>query len=193
MAQKRKPDQTKLIAEAALALAAKSGWEAVTFKDIAKKAKVSAAAVEGAFSDVWDILQWVLKKLEKDTQAAVEDYLGDDWRDNLAEILMMRFELAQAHRDAYTSIAPAALRNPQLVRRFAKGFYRTLERMLELAGLQKSKCQPLSVTAFGAVYISLADTWSKDTTRDLSKTMAAIDKRLDILEQVMEYLKPLQA
>lgn len=189
MAQKRKSDQTKLIAEAALSLADKAGWDHLTFKDIAKKAKVKISDVEAQFQDVWEILKWVLKKLESDTKEAVEDHLGSDWRDNLAEILMMRFELAQAHRKAYASLAKSFARHPQAAPRFVRGFYGMLDHSLKLAGLSKKLCQPVCVAGLGAVYLSLVDVWMKDTTPDLSKTMAAIDRRLDFFAQALETLK----
>lgn len=189
MAQKRSTDQTKLIAEAALSLAGKLGWEALSLADVAKKAKIPLKTVEARFSDVWDILKWVLKKLEKDTQDAVKGYLGEDWRDNLMEILMMRFELAQKHREAFAAIPSAALHHPQLVRRFARSFYRTMDRMLELAGASEKQRNPLFIAGFGLVYVSLVDVWSKDETPDLSKTMAAIDKRIGHYETALEYLK----
>lgn len=188
MAQKRKPDQTKL-AEAALALADKVGWDALTFKDIAKKAKVSVKAFEGEFADIWDLLKWVLKKLEKDTQELVEDHLGDDWRDNLGEILMTRFELAQKHRGAFASLGPAFLRHPDKAPRFARQFYGMLDRTLRLAGLEKKLCQPACVTGLGAVYLSLVGVWANDDTPDMAKTMAAIDRRLDLLAQGIAMVK----
>lgn len=189
MAQKRKPDQSKTIAEAALSLAAKSGWEKLTLEDVAKKAKLPLKAIEAQFSDVWDILKWTLKKLDDDTRAAVEDHLGDDWRDNLAEIFMMRFELAQAHRAAYAKLPYAFLRHPDVAPRFARGFYQMLDRSLTLAGVAKKLCQPVCVLALGAVYLSLADVWLKDETPDMSRTMAAIDRRLDLYAQFVNFGK----
>jgi AcrR family transcriptional regulator len=189
MAQKRKPDQTKLIAEAALSLAGKTGWDRLTFKDIAKKAKVSVKDVEAEFSDIWDILKWVLKRLEADTRESVERHLGRDWRDNLAEILMTRFELAQAHRDAFASLGKAFIRHPEAAPRFVRGFYTMLDGTLRLSGVSKKFCHPICVAALGPIYLSLVDVWMKDTTKDLSKTMAAIDRRLDFYAQAMDFVK----
>lgn len=189
MAQKRKTDQTKLIAEAALSLAGKAGWDRLTFKDIAKKAKVGVKDVEAQFSDTWDILKWVLKKLESDTRQNVEKHLGKDWRDNLAEILMTRFELAQAHRPAFASLGKSFARHPAATPRFARGFYKTLDGMLQLSGISRKLCQPVCVMALGAVYLSLVDVWMKDNTPDLSKTMAAIDRRLDLYAQALDFVK----
>jgi AcrR family transcriptional regulator len=189
MAQKRRPDQTKLIAEAALSLADNVGWERLTFKAIAGRAKISVKDVEAQFSDIWDILKWVLKRVDDETQDAVEKYLGNDWRDNLAEILMARFELAQAHRGAFASLRRAFVHHPEVAPRFVRGFYRSLNGALKLSGISKRLCQPVCVAGLGAVYLSLVDVWMKDTTRDLSKTMAAIDRRLDLYAQALDFVK----
>ena len=45
------------------------------------------------------------------------------------------------------------------------------------------------VAALGAVYLSLVDVWMKDKTPDLSKTMAAIDRRLDLYAQALDFMK----
>lgn len=191
MAQKRKSNQTKTspktrdkAADAALALAAKSGWDRLSLADVAKAAKLPQKDVAAAFTDGWDILAFVLKRLEDDTKAEVENYLGDSWRDNLMEILMMRFEKAQPHRDAFAAIGPSALRDPRVAQRFGREFFATLSRMLTLAGLSRGRCQPLFVAGFGALYISLVDTWLKDKTPDMSHTMAAIDKRIGLFERL---------
>jgi ubiquinone biosynthesis protein COQ9 len=180
MAQKRKPDQKKLIAETALALADKAGWAYVTVDDIAKKSK---AKIDG---DIYDILHDVLTRLEQQTATDVAKRLGDNWRDNLFEVLMTRFDLVQQHRFAYASIPALFKKDPKQAARFAKGFYDTMKGMLELAGFEKNCLQPLHLVALAAAYATIVDAWMKDDSRDLTKTMAMIDKRLGQFEKVVE-------
>jgi len=189
MAQKRKTDQTKLIIAAALALADNDGWNALTLKDIAKQAKLPLKDVESRFEDTFAVLKAALLALEEDVRANVEEYLTDSWRDNLMEILMQRFERANEHRGAYESLVPLFTRHPRQVRHFAKDFFATMDRMLQLAGLDNGKCQPAIVAVFGFLYLSLAEVWLKDTSEGLAKTMAAIDKRTQWFEQALSYLK----
>jgi AcrR family transcriptional regulator len=188
MAQKRKTNQTETVFNAALALASKGGWDSLTLPAVAKKARVPQKSLEQEYGDIWNLLKAVLLKLEKDTMAAVGDYLGDNWRDNLMELLMTRFELAQQHRDVYASLPRSFAKNPQQSPRFAKQFYKYLDNTLRTAGIEKKLCQPACVVAFGAVYLSLVDVWMRDETADLSKTMAAIDKRTGMMEQGFAFL-----
>ena len=185
MAQKQNAKQRKQIVEAALSLAGKGGWAKLTFAAIAKKAKLKTGDIEKQFSDVWDILIAALSDIEIRTQEKVENYLSDNWHDNLMEILMTRFDLAEAHRVAFSSLVRDIPRRPKVVRRLLPAFYGTMQRMLELSG---APAQPLTIVAFGGLYLSIVDTWIKDDSRDKSKTMAAIDKRLGLFESFSGYL-----
>lgn len=187
MAQKRKTQQEKRIADAALSLADVSGWAALDMTKIARKAKVSPAVVRSHFSDIWDILLFVLADLERETQDIVGGYLGDSWRDNLMEILMTRFDIAGRHEKAFASLAQDLPRQPRLLRRFAPVFYATMDRMLKDAGV-KAAVQPVAVACFAAVYLSAVQAWITDETRDKSKTMSVIDRRLDLFERALDWM-----
>lgn len=185
MAQKRKTDQTEKLAQAALSLAAKKGWGAVTVKEMAKRAKVPSKTAEAAFDDGWDALLWVLKKMNDEAIAVIPG--GGSWRDKLFDIAMTRFDLAQQHRNAFTRLPKDFTRHPKALPRFAKPFYRAMAHMLGAAGLKKGKCTPALVAGFGLIYLSVTHVWSQDDTRDLAKTMAALDKRLELFEQLVEF------
>lgn len=185
MAQKRKQDQTKLILSAALALADARGWESIEMADVARRAKLSVAGAEKHFPDIWAILTCVLKKLEDDTIKSVKPHLSDNVRDNLFEIMMTRFEFMQEHRRAYASIPKAFLSAPQQASKFGRQFFDTMKTMLETAHAPAS---PLHIAGMGALYLSLGHVWTEDKTPDMAKTMAALDRRLDRLEQVMGYI-----
>lgn len=187
MAQKRKTDQTKSIAAAAIALAEKRGWGGVSFKDVARTAKCGTDDVTALFPDVWAIILWHLERIEERVRLDVEEHLGQDWRDNLMEIVMLRFECAQEHRAAWTSLPEAFRKKPKKLRHFLRPFYKTMRRMLALSGLPKQQINPLLTAALGGVYLSLIHVWMEDDTKDLAKTMAAIDKRIGIIETLAHY------
>ena len=183
MAQKKTRNQSKLIMEAALALAARHGWHRVQLQDIAKKTKISPKTIQADFSDIWDILIFTLRSIEKETTADVKTRLGGSWRDNLFEILMTRFDLAQKNRKAFEKIIPSLAKYPAALPRMARLFPETMVKMLDLSGLPDTSCRPLQIIAFSGIYLSLIHAWMEDDTPDLSKTMAAIDQRLTIFDQ----------
>ena len=136
-----------------------------------------------------DILQ-ILKKLEQDTAKDVKKRLGGTWRDNLFEILMTRFDLARPHKKLFSALFTSR-ETPRLAPRLIRDFYGTMDRMLDLAGipasLLSSPCRPVAVTGFGALYLSLIPVWLEDDSKDHAKTMAAVDRRLGLFEQGMEF------
>ena len=183
MARKRKTDQSKLITTAALELACKSGWESLTLKTVAKKAKLKTEDVTDIFSDKWEILKRILELLEKETACDVKGQLGESWRDNLFEILMTRSDLVAPHKKAYASLSAAFRKEPRAVPEFTKIFFKTAENMLTLAGVPSGGFYPVYVAAFSVLYLSFIETLIRDDSKDSSKIMAKLDRRLRLFEK----------
>ncbi|MFH1158016.1 MAG: hypothetical protein V1721_03920 [Pseudomonadota bacterium] len=186
MAQKRKTDQSGLIVAAALELACESGWGGLTLKAVAKKAKLKPEAVTALFPDRWALLKRVLETLEKETACDVKDRLGNDWRDNLFEILMTRIDLAAPHKKAYASLPAAFRREPRALLEFAKLFFETMDKTLTLAGLPAGGLYPAHVAAFSVLSLSLVGAFLRDDAKDRSKIMATLDRRLGLFEKFVE-------
>lgn len=183
MARKRKTDQSKLIVAAALELACKSGWDGLTIKAVARKAKLKLEIVTDIFPDRWALLKRVLETLEKETARAVKGKLGDDWRDNLFEILMTRIDIAEPHKKAYASLPSAFRKEPEVIPEFTKLFFETMDKILTLAGVPAGGFYPAHVAAFSVIYLSLINVFIKDDTKDHSKIMAMLDRRLGLFEK----------
>lgn len=177
-----------LLIRAAMELAGREGWGAATLAGISREAAVSPADIEALYADIWDILADTFDDIEDRTETAVKDYLGENWRDNLLEILMARFDFAQDYRPALSTLPAFAARHPRHSKLFLRRLYDTAERMLYLSRLPEDRISPLAVAAFSLIYLSLVDRWSKDETPDLAPTMAAIDKRLGWFEQALGYI-----
>lgn len=143
---------------------------------MARKRKTNQSKLEASAA--------LLRKLEEKTIRAVKGHLGDNWRENLFEILMTRIELAGPHKEAYAAIPSEFRRYPKEIPAFARTFLKTMHNILILA---KAPASPLHVAAFSVLYTSVINTFLKDETRDHAKTMAAVDQRLGVFEQFMEY------
>jgi ubiquinone biosynthesis protein COQ9 len=189
---KKSPARDKLrprIMQAAMTVAGREGWQAATPEKIAAEAGVKPSDVKALYQDIWDILAGVLDGIEERTEAEVKDYLTDNWRDNLLEIVMARFDCAQDYRPALKALPAFAARRPRHSGFFLRRLYAAMERILSLSRLPEERISPLAVTAFAAAYLSLVERWSKDETPDLSPTMAAADKRLGWFKRALEYIE----
>ncbi len=127
----------------------------------------------------------ILKKIEEKTARAVKSNLGDNWRENLFEIIMTRVDLAAPHKKKFLALPAAFRHDPKAIPRFCPHLLRDHE-----AHIETSRCllpHPHHVAAFSMLYASIIDTFLKDTTRDHAKTMAALDKRLGYFEQLADF------
>lgn len=122
----------------------------------------------------------LLDTLDKKTAQAVKPRLGGSWRDNLFEIVMTRLELAAKDRKILASVPSELGRHPAEIPRFAGRFFSTMKTILEMA---EGPAKPHHVAGFAVLTLSLVDTFLKDGTKDLSKTMAALDRRLEWFER----------
>jgi AcrR family transcriptional regulator len=189
MAQKQTIDQSKRILETALILADTAGWGAVTLKAVAKKSRIALNSVESLFPDVFALLTASLAQLELATLAEVKTRLDGSWRENLFEIIMTRLEISARHKNAYASLPTLLRQHPKYAAQSAKPFLKTMRHMLKLAEAPSAVLNPLSVTAFGVLYLTIVDGFLKDDTQDLSKTMALLDHRLVLFEKFAAYLQ----
>jgi hypothetical protein len=128
----------------------------------------------------------LLKQIEEKTARAVKGHLGDNWRENLFEIIMTRVDLAAPHKKKFLALREEFRHDPKAIPGFARTYFATMKRILKLAD---APAHPHHVAAFSVLYATIIDTFLKDTTRDHAKTMAALDKRLGYFEQVVEFSK----
>lgn len=194
MAQKPKNRQSKkprltaeTIADSVLLIANKSGWNGISIASLARQMKVMPADIEAHFGSVTDILIHILHRVEHETTDAVSPYLSDNWRDNVMEILMARFDIANRNRKAFESLPQFLKKHPKSVAKLAPLFYETMSRMLKTA--RYPNANPLVTVGFGALYASVVDVWIKDKQADMPKTMSAIDKRLGHFESFSKYVQ----
>lgn len=164
MPQKQQRDQTDLL----LKKAAKNGWEAAF-----KESKGSPIKT----------LRAILTRLEKQTKEEVEDRLSENWRDNLFDILMTRFDFMTPHRPAFISLRSYLMQHPKTALRLLPFFMQTMEGVLSLAKVPACRVRTAPVVFFSAIYLAIVDAYIKDETKDLSKTMAFTDKALSGLER----------
>ena len=127
----------------------------------------------------------LLNKIEKETIKHTKGNIGEHWRDNLFEILMTRMEIAAKNKKDYSAITAELKKEPKEAPRFAKQLLHTMHNILILA---KAPSSPIHVIAITGLYVAIVDVFLRDDTKDLAKTMAAIDKRLEQFEKISEFL-----
>lgn len=137
------------------------------------------ASNQSRFDKIWDLLD----ALDQKTAKAVKPRLGGSWREDLFEIVMTRLELAAKDRKTLNALPSELMQNPSQVPRFARRFFSTMRQILKMAN---APSHPHHVAGLAVLAGSMIDIFLKDTTKDLAKTMAALDRRLDMFERFAE-------
>lgn len=185
----QKPTREAIVASA-LSLAAKMDWALITMSDIAEEAGTNLAALSEMFDDKTDILVAYGRTLDKKVlEARGEGDPGASPRDRLFDILMERFDILSADREAILSILKSFAPDPKQAVISLPHLGRSMAWMLEAAGVDTGGMRgAVRVAGLTIIYLNVVRHWMKDESEDLSRTMAALDKNLSRAEQAASTL-----
>lgn len=171
-------DAERLI-EAALGLAAETGWQQLSLAAAAKRAGVSLVLAYEAFPDKRALLDGIIGRIDRtvldDGPASAED----SPRDRLFEILMRHFDALQADRSGMVAILRGLPMDPLAAVAAAPPLVRSAAWMLEAAGLSPHGIVGLlRVKAIALVFLAALRVWLNDGSPDMARTMAMVDRGL---------------
>jgi ubiquinone biosynthesis protein COQ9 len=164
------------ILSAALECAAKKSWADVTLLDIAEAAHLPLGALRGQFNSKDSIIAGLLRAVDDEVlKRAPKRTDGQEARDILFDVLMMRFDLLTPYRTALKSIHGAGAADLGL----ARPFLSSMHWMLQAAGIGTDGLGGgFRVSGLAMVYASVFRVWLDDDEPGLARTMAALDRRL---------------
>jgi len=171
-------ERRERILEAALKLAAERGWRRTGLADIARQAGVGLDQLCATFPSKAAIVGGLIRRT--DVRAlALGPAEGSSARDRLFDMLMRRFDALAADRAGIAAILGDLCRDPATALCHAPRLMVSMAWMLEAAGLTASgPIGLLRVKGLAAVYLWALRAWLADDSRDLAKTMAALDRGL---------------
>ncbi|MGH1403086.1 MAG: TetR family transcriptional regulator [Alphaproteobacteria bacterium] len=177
------------IITAALDLAVDQGWEFTTLRDIAEKADISLLELYDIVEDKQDILVLLGRAIDRQVMESV-DMEGDDTvsvRDRLFDIMMDRYDILNQYRSGIVAVFDSFKCDPKQAVISLPHLCRSMNWMLEASGVETSGIKgALKVMGLTGIYLKVLKVWCDDESRDLSKTMAALDKALERGESVAD-------
>ncbi len=176
------------VIEAALALAAASGWRQLGLAGIAEKAGLTMAELRSVFPSKAAILAGFVRRTDERVLAGGKAE-GSTARDRLFDVLMRRFDVLQPDRSAVRAIIRDSLCDPLAVLCQGPMLLCSMASMLEAAGLSSAGLNgALRTKGLALVYLVALRAWLKDDSTDLAKTMAALDRGLRQAEKMAAFL-----
>jgi AcrR family transcriptional regulator len=174
------------IAHAALKLAAAQGWNCVTVDAIAKCVKISLPAFKKKFVSIYDIVPVIAEEIDR--EAFARGKVSGTPHEILFDILMARFDVMHENRKAILSMADAVRADHRLSCILARTTLDGIYRVIDTAKLTQPP-RPALACGVGLVYGWAFFAWRGDNSRDMAKTMAALDRALRLADKAQTFLK----
>jgi AcrR family transcriptional regulator len=175
-------DAEPRLVEAALSLADRQGWRRTTLSDIAREAGLSLAELHAQLRSRGAILSACLRHFDHIALAGPPLDKDEKPKDRLFELLMRRFEGLKSHRKAIRSMVWDSFGDPAALLALRRLLV-SMGWMLEAAGVSTAGLPGMAKRRILALtYLSVLAVFLRDDSADLSKTMAALDRRLSLVE-----------
>lgn len=175
-------DAESRLVEAALALADRQGWRRTTLSDIAHEAGLSLADLHDQLRSRGAVLAACVRHFDQLALAGPPADKNDKPKDRLFDLLMRRFEALKPHRKAVRAMAWDSFGEPAALLAL-KRLLISMGWMLEAAGIPTAGLPGMAKRRILALaYLSVLVVFARDDSADLAKTMAALDRRLSLIE-----------
>ncbi len=178
-------DSSEQIVKAALDLAAERGWRTLTMTEIAARAGISLDELYWRTPGKPAILAAFDQMIDRAVLAGGSADPADKPRDRLFEVMMRRFDALSEYRAGVAALIRDLPADPVSALAELPRLNTAMQWTLEAAGIPATGLiGRLKVQALGVVYLLVLRVWLDDDSEDQSRTMAALDKRLQQAEQL---------
>ena len=186
MTEKQKT--SKLICEAALALAGERGWTPLSLRDIADRAELGLAEVYEITSSKLAVLIAIEQHLSALLSGSVEAFDDEDTpRDRVFDVVMVSLEELEPYRHGVEAIYRALLKDPVSLVFLYRSFRHAMTAISEAAGLETEGLKGrLTIDGMSVIWLNTFRVWLEDDGVELAKTMAELDKSLRRLEGLVD-------
>lgn len=176
-------DRMDKAVRAALELAATTDWSDITLAAVAERAGVALSDFHG-LADKADIADAVEPYFDRTMSEGSFDE-DETPRTRLFDVIMMRFDAMEAHRDALVSLMEWRQTQPLRLLNLISARQASADWALVCAGLDGSGKLPKPVrsAAVGWAITQAERAWRKEDSADLSRTMAKLDGELRKMEE----------
>ena len=186
----RKSDVPDAALDAALELAATVGWRDLSMRDIAETSGVTLAQLYGVYPTKAAILEAFSARVDAVVLAGDRmDLAAESARDRLFDVMMRRFDALSAYRKAACSIARASMERPSSALTGLCLTRISMRWMLEAAGVDTGGVAgALRTRGLALVWLDAFRIWQADDSEDMARTMAHLDRRLAMVERLLQIL-----
>ena len=169
------------IISATLKLADKVPWHEITMDSIAESAKIKSSTLAKIFPTKLSILGAFSHQLDEQIRLNFSnDEQRSSTRDQLFEILMLRFDKLNQHKKAIKLIFNETIpSDPFAVAHGLNSLFCSMKSVLDTVGIQtQTPLGCFNIKALSIIFLHNFFIWLEDDSSDMAKTMASLDRDL---------------
>jgi AcrR family transcriptional regulator len=178
--------------EIAFGLVAEVGWRRFSLVEVARRADVPLSEVYTVLPSREHLLRALGERLDRHMLDVRPEELAElSPRERVFELVMRRFDAMTPFKDGLRTIGREAAFDPSVLLVSFFNLDRAAAWLLEAseAGLSGLRARAARRVVM-AIYVRVFNVWLDDTTTDLARTLAELDKRLQQAELVARRLMP---
>lgn len=159
----------------------------IKMSEILSHAKLKSKKVQYLYESKEEIIICFFKRIDLTMKKKVQKIkLSRNIKDNLFEICMTRLDILNMHKNSINNIYSSLKFEPKLALYFYKSFLKSMNLMLELSLVKLDKIKGnTKLLVFSSVYLSILNEWFNDVSYGNEKTMAVLDQRLTLIENII--------
>tara|TARA_B100000886_G_C20349708_1_gene460298 strand:+ start:117 stop:692 length:576 start_codon:yes stop_codon:yes gene_type:complete len=168
------------------------GWENFTFENLSKKKKIKLETIYFFFENKNFLLRDFSSFIDEQVILELQDenFKKGEVKDNIFEVLMIRFEKLQPYKKALQSIFELLRFQPKMLNTLAKQLFISLDLVLDLSLAKKGFLfDKFALNGLFIIYINVFKGWLADDSVEMNKTMAKLDLFLSRSEYIVNKIK----
>ena len=181
----------KLLIKKSFELVSEIGWENFNLKLLAEKNKFELDDIKTIFKTKSSVLKEFSIMIDEEVVNSINqnDFIDNPVKDNLFEIIMMRFEKLKAYKNGILKILNSAKKNPLILKKVSRQLFSSLDFFLEVSNAKDNFLfDKFKLSALFLIYSYVFRIWLKDDSDEMSKTMAELDSLLSKSEIIVKNL-----
>ena len=168
-----------------------NGFANFSLNELSKKKILINSKSKKYFISEYQMIDAFMKMINDKVYNEISDPNIDktSTKDTLFEFIMIRFDKLSPYKKGLIKIYEQVRKNPRLLNLISKKIYNFIQTIFNLSGAKKNFIlDKLSINSLFLIYLYVFNTWIKDNTSDMSKTMSDLDLCLSRAEMVMKKL-----
>ena len=167
----------------------KEGWNSFSFNKLSKSLNIELNFVKNLLKSKQQLLIIFSEYIDEEVMKNVDinDLKDNSVRDNLFELLMLRFEKLQPFKKSLRILLNDLKSKPGDLKEIYKKIINSLDFYMEISNSKKNFIFDLiKLNSIFLIYSLTFKTWINDESKDMSITMAELDKWLSKAEHYSE-------